>query len=55
MCESDKPIKGVNCDVASCAYHCGVSECHAGRISVGPHEASCSANTACATFKPKEC
>ena len=50
-----KPIKGVMCDVRNCAYHSGANECHAGCICVGPHEANCSANTACATFKPKEC
>lgn len=54
-CESTKCIKGVVCDVKNCAYHSGENNCCAGTISVGPREASCSANTNCATFKPKEC
>ena len=54
-CDTVKPIKGVMCDVRNCAYHSGANECHAGCICVGPHEANCSANTSCATFKPKEC
>ncbi len=51
--ESDKPLKGVECDVKNCAYHSGVCECHAGCISIGPSEAKSSSNTVCATFKPK--
>ena len=56
-CKNDasKRIKGVMCDVKNCAYHDGANECYAGSICVGPCEASCSANTSCATFKPKEC
>ena len=54
-CDSAKSIKGVVCDVKNCAYHAGENSCCAGTISVGPREASCSANTSCATFKPKEC
>ena len=46
-------IKGVTCDVKNCAYHEGQNNCCAGCISVGPREADCSANTNCATFKPK--
>ena len=54
-CETcKKPIKGVMCDVKNCAYHAGQNSCYAGCISVGPREASCSANTNCATFKPRE-
>lgn len=49
-----KHIKGIVCDVKNCAYHSGKSECYAGSICVGPNEASCSANTSCATFKPRE-
>ena len=48
-----KCIKGVVCDVKNCAYHEGQNMCYAGTISVGPREADCSANTNCATFKPK--
>ena len=54
-CDPAKRIKGVNCDVKNCAYHSGINECNAGSIYVGPREASCSANTNCATFKPKSC
>ena len=53
-CERHKHIKGINCDVVNCVYHDGKSECYAGEISVGPHDAKCSSNTVCATFKPKE-
>ena len=52
-CDSTKRIKGVNCDVKNCAFHSGLNECNAGCIYVGPREADCSANTNCATFKPK--
>lgn len=52
--ERHKHIKGVICDVQNCVYHDGNSECYAGEICVGPHNAECSANTVCATFKPKE-
>ena len=53
-CNSEaKCIKGVVCDVKSCAYHEGQNMCCAGTISVGPRDANCSANTNCATFKPK--
>jgi len=49
----EKKIKGVVCDVKNCVYHEGQNNCYAGCISVGPREADCSANTNCATFKPK--
>ena len=52
--ERHKHIKGITCDVKNCVYHCGESECYAGEICVGPREAKTSANTVCATFKPKE-
>lgn len=55
-CDASKCIKGIVCDVKNCAYHAGENHCYAGTISVGPREANCSANTNCATFKPKsEC
>ena len=54
-CDTKKYIKGIVCDVKNCAYHNGESNCYAGSICVGPHDAKCSANTACATFKPREC
>ena len=53
-CERNKRIKGVNCDVTHCVYHNGRTECYAEEISIGPRDADCSANTVCATFKPKE-
>lgn len=52
--DESKYIKGIVCDVKNCAYHDGETACYAGCICVGPREADCSANTACATFKPKE-
>lgn len=52
--EAKKLIKGIDCDVKSCAYHDGTSDCFAGKISIGPKDAKCSSGTACATFKPRE-
>ena len=54
-CDSSKHIKGIVCDVKNCVYHAEQTGCYAGTISVGPRDASCSANTNCVTFKPKEC
>ena len=54
-CKQESKIRGVVCDVKNCAFHDGVNDCFAGTISVGPRDADCSANTACATFKPREC
>ena len=53
-CDYNKHLSGVVCDVQNCVYHHGKSDCCAKEICVGPSEASCSANTACATFKPRE-
>jgi hypothetical protein len=53
-CEKKKLVCGIVCDVKNCAYHDKESECYAGKVSIGPREASCSANTVCATFKPRE-
>ena len=55
-CKSEKKncISGVMCEVKNCVYHDEKNACYAGRISVGPREADCSAGTACATFKPKQ-
>lgn len=52
--EKKKLVCGIVCDVKNCAYHDRESECYAGKVSIGPREASCSANTVCATFKPRE-
>ena len=54
-CDTTKHIKGIVCDVKNCVYHAEQTGCYAGTISVGPRDASCSANTNCVTFKPKEC
>ena len=48
-----KHIRGVSCDVKSCAYHDGESFCTADRINVGPSYATASTDTACVSFKPK--
>lgn len=50
----DTPIRGISCDVKNCAYHEGECHCCAPRISVGPCNATCSGDTVCVTFKPKE-
>lgn len=52
-CDSKKHLRGVNCDVAHCTYNNGKHECCANEIKVGPCNANCSAETVCATFKPK--
>ncbi len=54
-CNESKKIKGIVCDVKSCAYHTVENSCAAGTIAVGPKDADCSANTNCVTFKPREC
>ena len=52
---SCKQIKGITCDVQHCKYHDGEkNQCMAGHISVGPCDASCSSDTVCATFRPKD-
>lgn len=53
-CDPKKHIDGIKCDVTNCVYHNGKSQCCAGCISVGPHNASSSTDTACVTFKAKE-
>ena len=47
-------IKGICCNVKSCAYHDGKCDCYAGSISVGPSDAKSVSGTACVTFKPRE-
>ena len=54
-CEKKKHVDGIVCDVKNCAYHDMETECYAGKVAIGPRDASCSANTGCATFKPREC
>lgn len=47
------PIDGITCDVTNCVYHEEGSLCTAREIKVGPQYAASSADTVCATFKPK--
>ena len=55
-CENGKCVnEGITCDVKNCAYHDGETRCTAAEITVGPTYASTSNDTACATFKPREC
>ena len=49
-----KHIKGIKCNVQNCYYHDCDTHCTANEIAVGPHNASTSGDTLCATFKPKE-
>ena len=49
-----KELKGVNCDAYLCVHHGENNSCHAKCISVGPHSASCTSETVCATFKQKD-
>ncbi len=49
-----KCLKGVSCDATNCVYNGKNNTCHAAEISVGPHSACSSAETICATFKPKD-
>ncbi len=48
-----KHLKGVSCDACQCVHHGENNTCHAREIAVGPHSASCSYETVCATFKAK--
>ncbi len=56
--EKQKKFDGVNkcigCDVKNCYYHDVSNYCTAEQINVGPTSAQTSADTICATFKPKE-
>lgn len=47
-------IKGIKCNVKNCYYHDCDTYCTAKQIAVGPQSAESSAETLCATFKPKE-
>lgn len=46
-------IKGIHCDVASCAYHDGSNYCTAANVKIGPSYAVSSTETICATFTPR--
>ena len=48
-----KCLKGVSCDACQCVHHGENNTCHASAIAVGPHSASSSYETVCATFKAK--
>ncbi len=48
-----KSLKGVTCDACQCVHHGEHNTCCAAQIAVGPHSASCSHDTVCATFKAK--
>lgn len=52
--EHPKPIKGISCSVVNCAYHDGQTHCVAGKIAVGPSNATACRDTVCATFKLKD-
>ena len=49
-----KHNEGISCMVKNCAYHDGECYCMTREISVGPSHASTSADTICATFKPRD-
>lgn len=53
-CRGAKPLQGIKCNVMNCYYHDCDTHCTAKEISVGPRNADCSAETLCATFKPRE-
>ena len=53
--ECGKKQNSIVCDVRNCVYHAKDNCCTASEIAVGPGYASCSAETACATFKPADC
>ncbi len=52
--ESPGRLRGVYCDVKSCAYHDGESYCTASRITVGPTNALRATETACATYRRRK-
>ena len=52
--DTPRHIGGISCSCRNCVYHDGDNYCTAERISVGTVTASCSSETVCATFKPRE-
>ncbi len=50
-----KHIKGIDCGVCNCYYNENGCYCTADKIAVGPSSATSSTDTACATFKKKDC
>ena len=53
MKDSPEHIRGVHCDVTSCAYHDGTNYCTAGEVKIGPSYAVSSTETICATYRPR--
>lgn len=45
-------LDGIHCDVTNCQYN-DQKACCAKQIKVGPQYASTSADTVCATFRPR--
>ena len=43
----------IMCEVKNCVYHQQDNMCSAPQIEVGPHYATNSTDTICATFKPQ--
>ena len=43
--------RDVKCNVSNCQYHDGKTNCLAGSIEVGTHEAQSTEDTICATFE----
>ncbi len=50
-----KHIKGIGCDAKNCIHHDGECYCTAEKVTIGPASATCSTDTACATFKQRVC
>lgn len=46
-------IRGVRCDVESCAFHDGVNYCTAEEVKIGPSYAVSSTQTICASYRPR--
>ena len=46
-------VRGIRCDVSSCAYHDGVNFCTAREVKIGPSYAVSSTETVCATYRPR--
>lgn len=51
---NSEPLDGVKCIVNTCHYHAQGDKCTADQIEIKPRNASTSAETDCATFKPDD-
>lgn len=49
---NSESLYGIHCDVGNCYYN-KEKNCTADEIKVGPQYASSSADTVCATFRPR--